>query len=195
MSEYDPIVPLDELDHEPSDLDRVRELFERSADRFLRSPWSWVSWAVVVAVAALATRTVHAAGSGWSVLVLWSTAILVGGAVEAILYARSGRDAKPSQLARWVLRGQANLSLVGLFLSIYLVWRGHPEALAGVWLLILGHSFWSHGGLGFAAFRGAGVLYQVGGVAALTPWVDPLVALAVSVSAGNLWLAVAVWRR
>lgn len=195
MSEYDPIVPLGELSPEPSDLDRVRELFERSADRFVRSPWSWVLWAAVFAGAALATRTVHAAAGGWSVVVLWSTAILAGGAVEAVLYARAGSGLKPSRLARWVLRSQANLSLVGIALSVYLVWRGEAMALPGVWLLILGHSFWAHGGLGFAAFRGAGALYQIGGVAALTPWVDPLVALAVAVAAGNLWLAAAVWRR
>lgn len=195
MSEYDPIVPLRELTHEPSDLDQVRELFERSADRFLRSPWSWVLWAGVVAAAALATRPVYAAAGGWSVVILWSSAILVGGAVEAVLYARGGSALQPSRLARWVLRSQANLSLVGLVLSVYLVWRGDPAALAGVWLLVLGHSFWAHGGLGFPAFRGAGGLYQLGGVAALTPWVDPLVALAAAVAAGNLWLAVSVWRR
>lgn len=195
MSEYDPIVPLGELSSEPSDLERVRRLFERSADRFVRSPWSWVLWAAVFAGAALATRAVHAAGGSWLVVVLWSTAILVGGAVEAILYSRAGRGLKPSQLARWVLRSQANLSLVGMALSVYLVWRGDPLALPGVWLLVVGHSFWAHGGLGFSAFRGAGLLYQIGGVAALTPWVDPLVALAVAVAAGNLWLAAAVWRR
>ena len=195
MSEYDPIVPLGELSHEPSDLEQVRQLFERSADRFLRSPWSWLLWAAVVAVASLATRVVLAEAGGWSVVILWSTAILVGGAVEALLYARGGSDLKPSRLARWVLRSQANLSLVGLALSIFLVWRGHPGALPGVWLLILGHSFFSHGGLGFRPFRAAGAIYQIGGLAALTPWVDPLVALAVAVITGNLWLAVAVWRR
>ncbi len=137
----------------------------------------------------------HAAAGGWSVVILWSSAILVGGAVEAVLYARGGRGLKPSRLARWVLRSQANLSLVGLVLSVYLVWRGDPAALAGVWLLVLGHSFFAHGGLGFAAFRGAGILYQLGGAAALTPWVDPLLALAAAVAAGNLWLAAAIWRR
>ena len=76
-----------------------------------------------------------------------------------------------------------------------MIWRGHAEALPGVWLLILGHSFWSHGGLGFGAFRTAGGLYQLGGLVALTPWVDPLVALAVAVSAGNVVLAGAIWRR
>lgn len=194
MSEYDPIVPRRELSNERSDLDQVRALFERSAARFLRSPWSWVLWAVIVAAASFSTRSAAAIGGAWTVVILWSTAILVGGVAEALLYARGGRDLRPSQLARWVLSSQGNLSIVGLALSCYLVWAGHGLALPGVWLLVLGHSFWAHGGLGFPAFRTAGALYQLGGLAALTPWVDPLVALAVAFAAGNLWLAVAVWR-
>lgn len=151
-------------------------------------------WAIVFAGAALATREVAAYGGEWAVVVLWSTAILAGGAVEAVLYSRGGRDLAPSRLARWVLAGQANLSLVGLVLSGYLVWSGEAWALPGLWLLLVGHSFWGHGGLAFPAFRVTGALYQLGGVVALLPWLDPLPTLAATVAAGNLWMALSIWR-
>lgn len=195
MSEYDPIVPRRELSAERSDLEQVRALFEGSAERFLRSPWSWIVWAVIVGVTALVTRAIQDLVGPWVIVVVWSTAILVGGVAEAVLYAKSGQELRPSELGRWVLRSQGNLSMVGIAVSVFLIWRGEAGALPGVWLLVLGHSFYSHAGLGFAAFRQAGAAYQLGGVIALTPWVDPLLALAASVAAGNLWLAAAIWRR
>ncbi len=193
-SDYDPLVPPSDLNAGPSDLERVREQFSRSAESFLRSPLSWVVWAVVLAAAALLTRRVETGGVA-AVTLLWSVAILLGGVVEGVVLFRGSRAHRPSELARWVLRSQGNLSLVAIALSLALLWAGQASLLPGLWLLVLGHSFYAHGGLGFPPFRAAGLIYQIGGLAALVPGVDPLLAFAIAAAAGNLWLAWGVRRR
>jgi hypothetical protein len=93
-----------------------------------------------------------------------------------------------------VLRVQGNLSLVALTLSALLIWQDLAWALPGLWLLLLGHSFYMLGGLAFEPFRACGLLYQLGGVAALWPNSSPLGAFAVATAAGNLWMGIGVLR-
>ena len=64
----------------------------------------------------------------------------------------------------------------------------------GLWLLLLGHSFFALGGLAFAPMRFAGIVYQLGGVAALVPGVRSLTAFAIATAIGNLWIGLGVWR-
>jgi hypothetical protein len=194
-SEYDPlfVAPASGED----DLTAVRELFRAASGPYLRSPWSWLTWALVLPAAALATSRVLAAGLGGGpagVLLLWSAAILVGGAVEIVAIRRARGGARSTPLAAWALRLQGNLSLVALALSLLLVWQDLAWVLPGLWLLLLGHSFYVLGGISFEPFRAYGLVYQLGGLAALWPGGAPLLLFAVTAAAGNLWMAWAVWR-
>lgn len=119
--------------------------------------------------------------------------ILLGGLVEFLGIRRSGRQASGT-LAAWVLRLQGNLSLVALALSALLVWQDLAWAVPGVWLLLLGHSFYMLGGLAFEPFRVCGLVYQIGGLAALWPDGYPLEFFALTTAIGNLWMGLAVWR-
>ena len=120
--------------------------------------------------------------------------ILLGGAVELLAIRRSGRRSGPSTLAAWVLRLQGNLSFVALILSALLVWLDAAWALPGLWLLLLGHSFYMLGGFAFEPFRVCGLLYQLAGVVALWPRGSPLAVFALATAAGNLWIGIGVWR-
>jgi hypothetical protein len=120
--------------------------------------------------------------------------ILLGGAVEVLAIRRSGRKEAGGTLAAWVLRLQGNLSFVALALSALLVWQDLAWALPGVWLLLLGHSFYMLGGLAFPPFRTCGLIFQLGGLVALWPDGNPLLAFAVATAAGNLWMGIGVWR-
>ena len=191
-SEYDPLIP-DRAEVE-DDLAPVQERFRRASGPYLRSPWSWLAWAIVLPAAAFATPWEARAGGPAAVLAGWSAAILVGGVVEVGAILRGGGRAQRTPLAAWVLRIQGNLSLAALALSILLVWQGLPWALPGLWLLLLGHSLYLLGGLAFPPMRTCGVIFQVGGVAALWPGLDPLLAFALATAAGNLWMALQVWR-
>lgn len=191
MSEYDPLFgsrrPADERD-----LDRVLTLFERAGRPFLRSPWSWVAWAVVLPTAALLTEGV-ANRWGWlAVLLLWSGAVLAGGAVEAALIWRQPEPR--TALAAWVLRVQGNLSLVAVAVSLLLVATGSAWALPGVWLLLVGHSLFTLGGLTFPPLRRTGLWYQIAGAAALIPQARPLWLFAIATALGNLTVAWALAR-
>lgn len=93
-----------------------------------------------------------------------------------------------------MLRIQGNLSLVALALSVLLVWQNLAWALPGLWLLLLGHSLYLLGGLAFPPMRTCGVVFQLGGALALWPGLDPLMAFAAATAAGNLWMALQVWR-
>jgi hypothetical protein len=173
----------------------VRERFAAAARPYLTSPWSWLAWAVVLPAAALATPAAHAAGGPAAVLFLWSGAILAAGAVEVAGHLRSRRRGRGgTALAGWALSVQGNLSLVALALSVLLLWQGLAWVLPALWLLLLGHSLWLLGGLGFPPFRACGLLYQGAGVLALWPGVPPLAVLAAATAAGNLWIAGAIWR-
>ena len=133
-------------------------------------------------------------GGPAAVLFTWSAVILLGGAVEIVGIRRAGMGFSGTPLASWVLGVQGNLSLVALVLSVLLVWVDAAWALPGLWLLLLGHSFYILGGLAFPAFRTAGLIYQVGGLVALWPEGLPLVAFAVASAAGNLWMGISIWR-
>lgn len=201
-SEYDPLFGDPTPDDSAADADdftRVRERFEAASRAFLRSPWPWVAWAVLLPAAALLTPTVARAGGPAAVLLAWSGAILLGGAVEGGVILRHGRGARVrSQLADWALGVQGNLSLTALIFSVLLLWLDRPGTLPGVWLLLLGHSFYALGGLSFRPMRTAGLLFQAGGAAALWPAFrpdyDPLLAFALATAAGCLWLAWGVAR-
>ncbi len=95
-------------------------------------------------------------------------------------------------LASWAFGVQGNLSLVAIALSFFLLWIDQTWALPGLWLLLLGHSLVTIGGLAFLPMRQAGLLYQIGGVAALWPRGEPLIVLAVTTCAANLWMAVSI---
>jgi hypothetical protein len=193
MSEYDPLIrraPGSGSD----DLERARALFEGASHAYLESPVPWLVWAIVLPGAALATPRAEAGGAG-AVLGLWSIAILVGGAVEGLaILRRGGRLA--TALGGWAMRLQGNISLVGLALSMLLLWRDLPRAVPGLWLLLIGHSFYLLGGLAFAPMKQAGLLYQLGGLVALWPGPYSLAAFALATAAGNLRIALGLmWRR
>ncbi|HVR08652.1 MAG TPA: hypothetical protein VMW75_11455 [Thermoanaerobaculia bacterium] len=201
-SEYEPLFA--ERRAAAADLETVQALFRAAGSPYLRSFWSWLAWALVLPAAALATPAVLARFGPAGTLLTWSAAILAGGAVElaAIRGAmRRAAAAEPeamaagrSPLATWALRTQGNLSLVALALSALLLWQDLAWALPGLWLLLLGHSFYLLGGIAFPAFRTYGLLYQLGGVAALWPGGAPLPAFALATAAANLWMSYTVWR-
>jgi hypothetical protein len=194
MSEYEPLFTPRETE---DDLEPVRERFRAAGRPFLRSPWSWFAWAVLLPAAALATPLALRAGGPAGILFAWSAAILLGGAVEITAIRRAQREAggtPGTPLASWVLRVQGNLSLVALLLSALLIWQDVAWALPGLWLLLLGHSFYMLGGIGFDGFRPCGIVYQLGGLAALWPGGAPLAAFALATAVGNLWMGIAVWR-
>ncbi len=195
-SEYDPLFERPPAEADPDDdLDAVRERFAAASRPYLTAPWPWLAWAGALPAAALATPVVLDAGGPAAVLFTWSAAILLAGAVEVASHLKARRLGKGgTALAGWALSVQGNLSLVALALSVLLLWQGLAWALPALWLLLLGHSLWLLGGLGFPPFRACGLLYQGAGVVALWPGVPPLLVLAGATTAGNLWIAWAIWR-
>lgn len=191
-SEYEPLFTPTRTGED--DLEPVRERFRTAAQPFLRSPWTWLVWALVLPAAALATPWVlrHAGFAGG--LFLWSAAILLGGGTEMAGILRARSSSGSSLLAGWVLGIQGNLSLAAVALSVFLLWQDLAAALPGVWLLLLGHSFYMLGGLAFPPLRTCGLIYQLGGAAALWPDLPPLPVFAATMFVGNLWMAVGVWR-
>jgi hypothetical protein len=181
------------------DLEPVREHFRAASRPFLSSPWSWFGWAVLLPAAALATPFAASRFGFRGVLFNWSVVILLGGAVEILAIRRSGKQSARSTLAAWVLRLQGNLSFVALALSAVLIWQDLAWVLPGLWLLLLGHSFYMLGGFAFEPFRIAGLVYQLGGLLALWPTLlgthSPLVVFAASTFLGNLWIGIGVWRQ
>jgi len=107
----------------------------------------------------------------------------------------SSRAHRRTALAGWALNIQGNLSLVAVALSLAALVAGQGRLLPGIWLLLLGHSFFLMGSLAFPPFRACGLIYQLGGVVALWPALDPLIVFAAATCAGNLWMAWSVWRR
>jgi hypothetical protein len=193
MGEYDPLLAASR--ERSDDLDSARDLFAAASRPFLVSPWPWLGWAVLLPIASLATPVVLAAAGPAAVLGLWSVTILLGGGVELLGIRRGGKRHARTPLASFVLGLQGNLSLVAVVLSIALLWAGSGELLPGLWLLLLGHSFFLLGGLAFPPFRLYGLVYQVGGALALWPeFLDPYLVLAVTAGLGNLWLAWAIAR-
>ena len=192
-SEYEPLFTPSRAVED--DLEPVREYFRAASRPFLRTPWSWFSWAVLLPAAALGTPGALRTFGFVGVLFTWSAVILLGGGVEMAAIRRAGAGGGSSTpLAAWVMRLQGNLSLVAVALSALLVWQDVAWALPGVWLLLLGHSFYMLGGLSFQPFRTCGILYQIGGLAALWPGGAPLAVFAAATAAGNLWMGIAVWR-
>lgn len=197
-SEYEPLFGgAGSTEHDPagaSDLDDVRERFAAAVAPFLRSPVSWLAWSVVLPSAAKLHDLAWARFGLQGVMLLWSGAILAGGLVEGATLLRVRRRTSPSPLVGWLLHAQGNLSVVGLVLSGFLIWWGHAAALPGLWLVLMGHSFYVLGGLAFPPFRLYGLVLQVGGALALWPGTDPLDVFAGVTGAANLWLAWKVWR-
>lgn len=194
-SAYDPVFGEEERGPEQEDARRARAAFERASRAYLASPLPWVAWALVLPIAALATPRAYALGREAGVVLAWSAAILVGGAFEGASLLLARRNVRGGPLGAWAMRVQGNLSLVAVALSGLLVWLDAPRALPGLWLLLLGHSFFSLGGLSLPALRTTGVLYQLGGVAALLPGAPSLELFAAVTAAGNLWVAFGIARR
>jgi hypothetical protein len=128
------------------------------------------------------------------VLGLWSAAILLGGGLEAFFLYRNRRRLGGSSLGSWAMTLQGNLSLVAVALSAALVAADRAPLLPGLWLLLLGHSLFTLGGLAFGPQRTAGVLYQIGGALALLPGLPALALFAATTALGNLWIAAGVAR-
>jgi hypothetical protein len=191
-SEYEPLfTPRAGVD----DFEPVRDRFRAASRPFLRSPWSWFAWALLLPGVALATPAVLRAFGPSGVLFAWSAAILLGGTVEIAAIRRSGvKLGGSTPLAAWVLRVQGNVSLIALALSALLAWGDLAWALPGLWLLLLGPSLYVLGGLAFDPFRTCGILFQVGGAAALWPGGYPLAVFALTVAAGSAWVGIGVWR-
>jgi hypothetical protein len=193
MSIYDPLLP-EPSAHHAGDLERVRAEFGQASRPFLGSVATWLAWAIVLPAAALITRRLPADAYA-AVLFTWSGAILLAGAVEAVAIFRRAQRQAPTPLGVWALRSQGNLSSVGIALSIALVWQDLAWVLPGLWLLLLGHSFYVLGGLAFAPLRRTGILYQLGGAVALLPADLSLEVFAVTAGVANLWMAWSVLRR
>ncbi len=197
-SEYDPLFGSGSEGDDPADaqsLETVRRQFARASQPFLSSPVVWLAWAVVLPAAALLTSPLGARFGPAGILFLWSSAILAGGAIEMLAIRRRRGSGRRSPLATWALRVQGNLSFVGLVLSAALLWAGLSWELPGLWLLLLGHSFYTLGGLSFRPMRTAGAIFQVGGLVALWPGAPSLPAFAAAAATGCLWLAWGIWRR
>jgi len=197
-SEYDPLFSSSDeeaVDPATSDLERVRSQFESASRPYLESPWSWLSWAVVLPGTALAHPAVLRSFGFQGVVLLWSLAILGGGVIElGTVFRQRPRRLRPSSpLATWVFRMQGNLSIVAFALSVLLVWQGLAWVLPGVWLLLVGHSFYLLGGLAFRPFRLYGLAFQTAGLWALWPGGSPLSIFAGVTAAANLWMAYRVW--
>ncbi len=127
--------------------------------------------------------------------ILWSVAILIGGAIEGLTILRQQRRRGRSSLGAWAMRAQGNLSLVAVVLSGLLFWLDGARYLPALWLLLLGHNLFSLGGLAFAPMRVAGIFYQAGGLAALVPGSRPLWAMAAATALGNCWIGWGVVRK
>jgi hypothetical protein len=195
VTEYDPLFASSRTGAD--DLEPVRERFRAASRPFLRSPISWFAWSALLPGAALATPLALRLAGPSGVLFTWSGTILLGGAIEFLgIRGRSipTGSVPTGTLAAWVLRLQGNLSLIALALSVLLVWQDLAWALPGLWLLLLGHSFYMLGGLAFEPMRVCGLIYQIGGVAALWPDGFPLEVFALATAAGNLWMGLGVWR-
>ena len=190
MSEYDPLIRA-KTDAESDDLEVVQRHFEAARKPYMASPIPWLVWAIVLPGAALGTPVVDEAFGPAGVLMLWSVAVLVGGVVEGSLILRRRRGAA-TQLGGWVMRLQGNQSMIGIALSIFLLWNDLPGGLPGLWLLLIGYSFFVLGGLAFRPMRQAGIIYEIGGLLALWPGINALVVFAVATALGNLRIAVAL---
>jgi len=194
-SAYDPLFGGEENPEVAGEAARAKSAFERASRAYLASPLPWLVWALILPAAALATPEALRRGREAGVLLVWSVAILAGGAIEGLALLGARRRAPGGPLGAWAMRVQGNLSLVALALSAMLVWAEAPELLPGLWLLLLGHSFFALGGLALPALRTAGVLYQLGGVAALVPGSPSLACFAAATALGNLWVAWGIVRR
>lgn len=166
----------------------VRLAFRDAARPYLSSPLPWFAWALILPAAALATPLVAKSAREAGVTILWSLAILVGGTIEGITILRRRERRSRSALGAWAMRAQGNLSLVAVLLSGLLVWLDAAHFLPALWLLLLGHNLFALGGLAFPPMRVAGILYQLGGLAAVVPGSRPLWAMAAAAALGNFWI-------
>jgi len=196
-SEYDPAFAARARGDDPtSDLAAARRLFTAASRPYLSSALPWLGWSLLLPAGALLTPRVLLRAGYPGVLGLWSTAILLGGALEALFLFRTRRRlGGGSPLGSWAMTLQGNLSLVAVALSAVLATTGQARFLPGLWLLLLGHSFFALGGLAFRPQRTAGILYQLGGVAALVPGMPELAVFAATAFVGNLWIAIGIARR
>ena len=193
-SEYDSLSLTRSASHADSEaFEQVRELFQAAGRPYLSSPWSWAAWGLALPIAALLTREIARHGGFPWVAILWSVAILAAGLVEAWAMVRAGAGGSP--LASWALHVQGNLSLVALAISVLLLLRNQASLLPGLWLLLLGHSFYSLGGLSYRELRRYGLAYQLGGLIALFSGGASLWIFAVTTAVANFGLAATIWRR
>lgn len=194
-SEYDEVFgdPAEE-ERSAAEAAAVRLAFRHAAGPYLSAALPWFAWGLILPAAALLTPLALATAREAGVTVLWSIAILLGGAIEGVTILRQHRRRGRSGLGRWAMRAQGNLSLVAVALSGLLLWIDGARFLPGLWLLLLGHNFFALGGLAFAPMRLAGIVYQLGGLVALVPGSRPLWAMAAATALGNFWIGWGVRR-
>lgn len=194
-SEYDEVFgdPAEE-ERSAAEAAAVRLAFRHAAGPYLSAALPWFAWGLILPAAALLTPLALTTAREAGVTVLWSIAILVGGAIEGVTILRLHRRKGRSGLGRWAMRAQGNLSLVAVALSGLLLWIDGARFLPGLWLLLLGHNFFALGGLAFAPMRLAGIVYQIGGLVALVPGSRPLWAMAAATALGNFWIGWGVRR-
>ena len=188
-SEYDPLFT--RRSSGVDDLEAVRAIFAGAAMPFVRSPWSWACWALLLPATALATPEILSRYGPFRVVIAWCSMIVVGGIVETWVL-RRGAAGERTTVAGWVLRSQANLSFIAVVISGALIWQGQASLLPGIWLLVLGHSFLVLGGLAFKPFRRTGWIYQLAGLGALWPGQEGLLWFAAATALGNLAIALSV---
>ena len=194
-SEYDPFIAPSTSQLDSSNLETVRALFLEASMPYLSSPLPWFTWSMILPGAALLTPFIADRYSWLGVMLLWSLAIILGGVFEISAIRGASVETGSTPLASWAFGVQANLSLVAIAFSLFLLWQQAAWALPGLWLLVLGHSFVSLGGVSFVGLRQTGLLYQLGGLVALWPRGRPLLILALTTFVANLWMAIAVSRR
>ncbi len=183
-SAYDPLFTGTDDPRSEAVAEAVRDAFSEASRAYLSSPWPWVAWAVLLPAAALLTPAVRGSFGAAAVLGLWSATILAGGAVEGATLLRARRRRRPGPLGAWAMRAQSNLSLVAVVLSALVAALGEAAFLPGLWLLLLGHSFFTLGGLAFGPLRIAGLVFQAGGAASLVATALPFTGYPLTAGAG-----------
>jgi hypothetical protein len=192
-SEYDELFTAPD-EEELRTVETVRRAFRAAASPYLARSLPWFSWGLLLPAAALSTPLAISAGREAGAIVLWSSTILLGGAIEGLTILRQQRRRSRTSLGAWAMRSQGNLSLVAALLSGLLFWIDAARYLPALWLLLLGHNLFSLGGLAFPTMRHAGLVYQIGGVAALAPGLRPLWAMAAATALGNFWIGWGILR-
>ncbi len=187
MKEYEPIFftrKSKDSKEIRDDLSIVQHLFKNAAQPFLSTPWGWLGWSIILPSSLLLTPVVNLKSGLRGIILLWSFSVLLGGIIE-ITAIRNSRYKNISNLSGWAYSIQGNLSLVGLALTSLLIFSS-PRIIPSLWLLIIGHSFYSLGSLADNILKYVGIYYQVMGI--FTIFTHPLYISAFAFFSANITL-------